>query len=259
MIFLKNPEPMVDHQRLARWVGGFARRCRAIITCSEWCKREIVEVLDAEPSRVHVIYWGVDRTTFRPEPDIEALRHRLRSQVGITWPYFLAVACSTGRKNTPRLLRAFDKFVEQGGDHNLVAVWDPPAEVRREFDHHVAAGRLRFTGHVSDVLLRDLYAGATATIYPSLNEGFGLPMLESMSCGTPVIASDATCLPEIAGDAAVYVDPHNENAIAAAMTTFEDGSASRPALRERGLVRAAQFTWENCAARTASVYRVALA
>jgi glycosyltransferase involved in cell wall biosynthesis len=259
VIFLKAPEPMVDHARLARWVGGFARDCSAIITCSRWCKREIVETLNVDPAKVHVIYWGVDHGVFYPEPDRQSLRDRLRVNLGIVRPYFLAVSCSTGRKNTPRLLQVYSRLLTQQPSNDLVAVWNPPADIVAQYASEIAAGRLHFTGRVSDAVLRDLYAGATAVIYPSLSEGFGLPMLEAMSCGAPVIASNATCLPEIAENAAVYVDPRDDEDIASALLRFEQNPQQFESLRRTGPARAAQFTWGRCADQTLDVYRNALA
>lgn len=259
LIFLKNPEPMVDHVRLARCAGDFARNCRAIMTVSEWCKRDIVEILQVDPRKVHVVYWGVDRKSFFRPNDLDAMRRRLQEAVGISRPYFLAVSCSMERKNTPRLLRAFDRLLGEGIQHDLVVVWDPPIQLRQLYLRQERAGRIKFTGRVSDGILRDLYAGATAMIYPSLEEGFGLPLLEAMSCGTPVITSDASCLPEIGGDAAIYVNPLDERHLTTAMANLAVDSSKREELKARGLRRAAYFTWERCAQQTLEVYRTALA
>lgn len=258
LIFLKNPEPMVDHVRLARWVEGFARKCRAIVTSSEWSKRDIVNCLEVDASKVHVVYWGVDRDLFTPD-DIDVVRRRLTDGFGISRPYFLAVSCSMERKNTPRLLRAFERLLSAGTEHDLVLAWDPPRDIRQLYEKCVSEGRIRFTGRVSDSTLRDLYAAATAMVYPSLDEGFGLPLLEAMSCGTPVITSDASCLPEIAGEAAVYINPLDEQHLMSAMANLAADSSKREQLRQRGLRRAAQFTWERCARQTLDLYRAALA
>jgi glycosyltransferase involved in cell wall biosynthesis len=259
LIFLKDPESMVDHVRLRRWAGDFARRCRAILTTSEWSKRDIVTMLGVDPDKVHVVYWGVDQETFPPPDDPAAVRERLRSGLGICRPYFLAVSCSMERKNTPRLLRAFERLLKSGTEHDLVVVWEPPAELRQQHQQREQQGRIRFTGRVADSTLRDLYAGATAMIFPSLEEGFGLPVLEAMSCGTPVVTSNASCLPEIGGEAALYVDPLDERAITSAMATVESDARVAETCRQRGLVRAAAFTWERCARQTLDVYRAALA
>ena len=259
VIFLTHPETMVDHARLARWVKGFARKCRAIITSSEYCKGEIAETLAIDPARIHVVYWGVDSEMFRPEPDEGALRDRLRRDVGINRSYFLAVSCSMERKNTPRLLRAYSRLLEQGTAYDLVVVWEPPPEIASMYQTPASQGRIHFTGRVSDPALRDLYCGATATLYPSLHEGFGLPVIEAMSCGSPVITSATSCLPEIGGDAAVYVDPQDEEAIARAMERFENRAVDVAMLKERGRSRAAEFSWERCASQTMNVYRAGLA
>jgi glycosyltransferase involved in cell wall biosynthesis len=258
VIFLKSPEPIVDHARLARWVTPFARACRAIITCSQWCRDEISQTLQIDPARIHVTYWGVDQTVFKPEPDEVALRRRLQMSFGIGRPYFLAVSCSTGRKNTPRLLRAFEMLIDRGIEHDWVLVWTAPPEVEQAHRKSIAAGRIRFTGRVSDEALRDLYAGATAAVYPSLNEGFGLPIVEAMCCGTPVITSNTTCLPEIAGGAALLVNPESETDIADAMQTLANQPATCERFKRLGLVRAAEFSWKRCAEQTLDVYRKTL-
>jgi glycosyltransferase involved in cell wall biosynthesis len=259
VIFLCNPEPGADHVRLARWAGKFAVQSKAIMTCSQWTRNALCEAMNVDPAKIHVIYWGVDHDRFFPDRDEVALRSRLLDALQIERPYFLAVSCSMHRKNTPRLLRAYAELLKRGVSTNLVVVWDAPNEIRQTYQALVTQGRIRFTGRVDDRTLRDLYAGATATLYPSLDEGFGLPLLESMSCGTPVIAARASCLPEIAGDAALYVDPFSEQSMIDAMERFENRDPSLAELREKGINHAATFTWARCAEQTAEVYRQTLA
>jgi glycosyltransferase involved in cell wall biosynthesis len=259
VIFLRNPEPMVDHVRLARWAGAFARQARGVITCSHWCKQDIVRTLGVDPAKIHVTYWGVDRQLFRPEPDRAALGQRLKSSVNVAGPYFLAVSCSTSRKNTPRLLAAYEHLLPDHPANQLILVWDAPPEIRQRYAVQQEQGRIRFIGRVNDQLLRDLYCGATAMLFPSLDEGFGLPVLEAMACGTPVITSNRTCLPEIAGGAAVLVNPEDQPALVSAMARFESGDPALAELPQKGLARAAEFTWDRCLQQTLGVYRQALA
>lgn len=243
LIFLTNPEKMVDHDRLRRWAPDFIRRCRAVIAVSEHTKREIVSVLGVPAERIQVVHWGLDHDLFRPDGKVTER------------PYFFAVSCSTGRKNTPLLLRAYAELAKQNPRNDFVLAWDPPPEIRAEYGAHP---RIRFIGRQGDDALRALYSGATALVFPSLQEGFGLPVLEAMACGAPVIASNATSLPEVGGDAAVYVDPRDEGGLVATLKAFDDGTVDSAALRARGLKQAARFTWEKCARETLVVYEQAL-
>ena len=258
VVFLSQPEGIVDHTRLARWVPDFVRTCRRVITISEYSKAEIVKWLHVEPERIDVVYEAADRETFFPEPDGESLRARLGKLVGSDRPYFLAVSCSEGRKNTPMLLDAYSKLLRRGSRHDLVLVWDPPDELRQRFARGEREGRIHFVGRQPDTALRDLYCGAAAIVYPSLYEGFGLPVLEALSCGAPVITSSTTSLPEAGGDAAMYIDPSDCSALIAALEAFENGGVDVAAMREKGLRHAANFDWERTARETLAVYARAL-
>jgi glycosyltransferase involved in cell wall biosynthesis len=258
VIFLSAPEAMVDHRRLAKWVPPFARRARRIITISEYSKREIAEFLDVPTERIDVVYPAADAEAFFPEVDKAMLRRRLSRVLPTDRPYFLAVSCSTGRKNTEMLLQAYASLLEHGPKNDLVLVWNPPAAWRERFSSEVAKDRIHFIGRQGDSALRDLFCGATALVYPSLREGFGLPILEAMSCGTPVISSSSTALPEAGGDAAVYIDPSSQTSLVSALEAFENGSLDIPALREAGIRQAARFSWERTGRETLDVYRKSL-
>jgi len=258
LIFLIEPEDMPDHVRLARWVPDFARRCRHIITDSNHSKTDIVNRLGVDPAKVDVVYLGVDRNEFKPEPDVEALRVRLSRLLGFSRPYFLAVSCSAGRKNTPSLLRAYSRLLYGAPENDLVLVWQPPEAIRDQYSNPAVARRIHFIGRQGDQALRDLYCGATAVLFPSLYEGFGLPILEAMSCSTPVITSDVTSMPEVGGEAAVYVDPRDEQSLVSAMEAFENRDPRVQGLRGRSLQRASLFSWQRCAQETLDVYAKAL-
>ncbi len=258
VIFLSEPEAMVDHRRLARWVPRFARRCSRVITISEYSKREIATVLDVPSERIDVVYLGVDTDVFVPEPDADALHQRLARLLPVSRPYFLAVSCSTGRKNTGMLLEAYATLLRNAPANDLVLVWDPPAAWRERFSTGAFRGRVHFLARQDDAALRDLYCGATALVYPSQREGFGLPIVEAMSCGAPVISSSATALPEAGGDAAIYVDPADVSALVRAFEAFEDHRADVNKLRLAGLRQAAKFSWRRAMRETLDVYAKAL-
>ncbi len=241
VIFLTNPESMVDHERLRRWAPDFIRRCRAVITISEHAKQEIITTLGVPAERIHVTCLAVDHEVFHP----------VATDAGIGRPYFFAVSCSTGRKNTPLLLRAYAELAKQNPRNDLVLAWDPPPEIRAEYGGHP---RIHFIGRQGDDTLPALYSGATAMVFPSLQEGFGLPVLEAMACGAPVIASNTTSLPEVGGDAAVYVDPRDVGKLVTTLKAFDDGAVDVASMRAKGLAQAARFTWERCARETLAVY-----
>lgn len=255
VIFLNQPEKMVDHQRLREWVPEFARQCRRIIAVSEFSKQDIVRVLDIDPDKVDVVYWGVDRGTFFPEPYSDNIRELTASLTGTDNPFFLAVSCSTGRKNTPLLLEAYSEFLLNNPRHDLVLLWNPPDDIRARVMAGKNFERIHFTGRVDDESLRYLYNRATAVLYPSLYEGFGLPVIEAMSCGTPVITSNNSSLPEVGGDTAIYVDPSDKTSIIQALELFENRPEFAGELFDKCIGQAAKFTWERCAHETLAVYK----
>ena len=259
LIFLKAAENMVDHERLARWVPAFMENCKRIITISYSSKQEIVEELQIDPSKIDVIYWGADRILFSPQADEEKIKTRLASTLGLIRPYFLAVSCSIGRKNTPLLLKAYAKLLQNHPVNDLVLAWKPPDEIREAYSAPVLKNRIHFVGRQSDESLRDLYYGATALVFPSLYEGFGLPILEAMSCGTPVITSRISSMPEVGGDAAIYIDPHDIDSLVSALEKFENKNHDRQALRDASLRQADKFSWDRCARETLDTYARCLA
>ncbi len=255
--FLTHPE-MIDHVRLARQTPEFARRCQVVITDSEYSKSELIRVIGLQPDLVRVVYLGVDGAWFRPEPDPQCLQTRLADR-GLTRPYFLTVSCSDGRKNTPQLLEAYRSLLTRDPQSDLVLTWSPPPELRERYAELAASGRVHFLGRQSDADLRDLYCGATALVFPSLREGFGFPILEAMSCGTPVITSNVSSLPEVGGDAAWYFDPGDETSLLSALEVFENRDPRIADLSQRGLSQAAKFTWDRAARETLAVYESCLA
>jgi glycosyltransferase involved in cell wall biosynthesis len=203
---------------------AIARRARLVITVSEFSRREIEQVLGVA---AEVIPNGVDGR-FKPGPPAER-------------PYVLAVGTRIARKNLAVLAATADALGEHGIE--LVAAGSDRAYMRDE-----SAAPVRALGYVPDGELPALYSGARALVMPSLYEGFGLPCLEAMASGTPVIASNRGALPETCGDAAVLVDPDDPQAFAAAVVEAAVGQPRR--LIEAGLERAARFTWERAARST---------
>ena len=255
-MFLTYPEQHLGHDSMAKQVPEFIRKCRAVITCSNHSKKDIVESIGVAPDRVHVIYWGTNPEHFRPDGDMDGIRERLRRRFGLERPYYLSVSCDIGRKNTERLIRVYAGIAAEGSPNDLVLVWrNPPEHIREECTHGALAGRVHFLSGPDDCELADLYRGAMTMAFPSIYEGFGLPILEAMSCGTAVITSKAASMPEVGGDAAVYVDPLSDESIRAAMELFENSDPALDGIRERSLAQASRFSWEKCARQTLDVYR----
>jgi glycosyltransferase involved in cell wall biosynthesis len=220
-----------------------------VVTDSESSRRDIVEHLKIHKGRVAVAYPGVDRELFRPAPTATADRGAR--------PYVLCVAGSDPTKNVKTLIDAFAKLPRTMRDrHDLVLAGD----FRRRPDLYERvrqAGiekQTQFTGIVSDDRLKELYQRARLFVFPSRYEGFGLPVLEAMACGCPVISSNASSLPEVAGDAAILLDPMDIEGFTREMVRVMSDSDLRRDLRERGLARAAQFSWDRTARETIAVY-----
>jgi glycosyltransferase involved in cell wall biosynthesis len=212
-----------------------ARRARRVITVSEFARSELTDLLGLDPDAVTVVPGGVD-PRFRPEADAATARAAL----GLDQPYVLCVASHTARKNLTALAPAA-QALEPEGIEVVVAGGHRP-----QFAAEPGLDGLRLLGHVDDALLPGLYAGAEAFALPSRYEGFGLPVLEAMAAGTPVVAAATAALPDTCGGAARLVPPDGE-AFATALTGLLGDRAERARLRSAGLERATAFTWERTA------------
>jgi glycosyltransferase involved in cell wall biosynthesis len=241
------------------WLPLAVRAADAVITVSQQSREDILDHLPLSPARVAAIPEAADRR-FRPLPPSEFAP--ILRELGIAWPYILYVGALEPRKNLPRLLAAYARLRHWSERWRLVIVGARRANSAPIFE---AVQRLalepyvHFTGFVTDDHLPALYAGADLFAFPSLYEGFGLPVLEAMACGAPVVTSNSSSLPEVAGDAAILVDPADVEQIAQAMWLVLSQPALADALRRRGLARAAQFTWERTARETIAVYERILA
>ena len=232
-----------------RWLTGWAvRRARLVLTVSEFSRRELLRFYPVAGGKAVSIPNGVG-SEFRPvagEGDAEADRATL-SRYGITSPYILALGNIHPRKNLGRLLEAYLHLRERRADVPAM-VW---VGLRRwgseELLRRARSAEVILTGFIPQVDLPAIYRQAVMLVYPSLYEGFGLPPLEAMACGTPVVTSNTSSLPEVVGEAALMVDPTDVGAIAAAMARLLDDAPLREYLREAGIERARQFTWTRTA------------
>lgn len=252
VIFLVHPEQrMTVHAYQQQVVPRFVRHSRRIICPSQHSKDDLVKHLDIDPDRIDVIPWGLDHHAFRPPDPGQTAPAFIEDLVGPTPRYFLSVNCSEGRKNSPRVIEAYRRLLRDDPDNHLVLVWRDPGAVRTQCED---IDRIHFVQDLTDDALRALYQYATAMVYPSLYEGFGLPVLEAMACACPVVTSNSTSLPDVGGDAALYVDPEDSEALYRTLVQFENDSALCQTLGAKGLARAKDFTWETCARRTLETY-----
>lgn len=236
------------------WVAPYAD---LTFTASESERSELLNRASMDPGRVVAIHHGVDHDRFFPPRDRAAAREEVRRRFGIAGRYVLFVSNFQRKKNTERLVEAFAGLAADMRDLELVLVGWHTARfqlVTNLIDRLGLRTRVRVLGHVPDKTLPSLYASAEAFALPSLHEGFGLPVLEAMASGTPVVASNVYSLPEICGDAAELVDPYSVDAIADGLRTVLEDSKRAEELRERGLARASQFTWRRSAERHLECY-----
>jgi len=241
-------------------VSRVARRAAAVITVSESVKKEVVELLGVRPERVHVVYSGVGSHFRRLESD--AVGEAVRRQHNLPERFVLVVGSIEPRKNLVRLLRAYARLRQRPSlrDVGLVFV----GELGWKYEPILEEARLlgdapvRFVGRVDDASLVAMYNLASVLAFPSIYEGFGLPILEAMACGTPVLTSNSGAMAEVAGDAAELVDPLSEESIARGLRSVLDDVTHAAKLRRRGLVRAQSFSWVDTATRTLRVYTQAL-
>jgi glycosyltransferase involved in cell wall biosynthesis len=235
-----------------------ARRARSILTPSESSRRDVIRFLGIDPARVTVVPYA----PACPVTSVEDALPRLAEQYGVRVPYFLYVGTLEPRKNLLRVLRAFASVAPSLPDHRFLIVGQKGwkyAAILREAARGVLAERVSFLGYVPEADLPALYRHATAFVYPSLYEGFGLPVLEAMACGTPVLTSDRSSLLEVASGAGLLVDPEDEEAIVDGLRRLAGDEALRQDLRARGLARASTYSWERTARETLAVYEQALA
>jgi glycosyltransferase involved in cell wall biosynthesis len=244
--FLYHPDAFVPSLReyLERVVPRSVARADRVLADSEATRGDLIAHFGTPPEKVQVLYSGVD-PRFRPERE-PAEKERLKANYGVEAPYVLSVGTLQPRKNYIRLIKAFANL--QPANLQLAIAggrgWlyeDIFAEVEKHGD------RVHILGFVDDADLPALYRNAVLFVFPSLYEGFGLPVLEAMACGTPVVCSNASSLPEVADDAALIVDPFDVDGLAEAMARMLEDAELRREMAVKGLAQAARFTWQKAA------------
>jgi glycosyltransferase involved in cell wall biosynthesis len=232
-------------------------RAARVITVSEASKRDILRYFRVAESRIDVIYNAIDDRFWQP-PDVDEI-DRVRQRYQLNAPFVLYAGNIKPHKNLERLIEAFHLLRQDPAfkDVQLLIIGDEVskyATLRRAVHRHKLHKHVRFFGFVPDRTLAALYRLANVFVFPSLYEGFGLPPLEAMASGTPVITSNVSSLPEVVGDAAVMIDPYEPAAIADAMQRVLTDETLRADLRRRGLARAREFSWERSIARVHEIY-----
>ena len=246
-------------------VSAGARRADAVITVSECSKHDIVKLLGLPPESVHVIGNAVDASSVYPVRDAWLLAS-VRERYGIGLRFILYFGGFDMRKNVPRIIEAYSRLPEHlQREYQLVIAGryqhlghplypDPRVTVQNlGLENQVV-----FTGQFREQDKAPLLSAATIFAFPSLYEGFGIPVLEAMACGTPVVTSNLSALPEVAGDAGLLVDPYDPDAICNAFAELLENQGRRDELSRRGLERARHFTWHEVAEQTVRVYRQVL-
>ena len=237
-----------------------ARRARRVLTGSEFSRRSIIEQYGLPEEKVVAIPDAVDRKRFHPLADENEKGDltRVRDRYKLERPYILNVGRIEPRKNLVRLIRAFRRArenVDPGLELLLVGKKDFQFEAIDEEMGESSGAGVRMLGSVPDEDLPALYNLARVFAFPSLVEGFGIPILESMACGTPVVTSRRGSLSEVGGDAVAWVEPEDEDSIASTLENVLTDTDKAARLRKQGLERAKQFRWEDTAQRTLEVYR----
>lgn len=256
LIFRHLPE---HHKALNRWYLNwtmplYCRRADHIIAVSEATRRDLIVAYDLPPEKITVIHEAA-APHFRPQP--EEMQAHVRRTYGLPERYLLYVGTVEPRKNLERLLRAWTPLYQSGECPPLVIVGKRGWLAESFFaalETCPAREGVKLTGYIADEDLPAVYSAATAFVFPSLYEGFGLPPLEAMACGTPVVCSNVSSMPEVVGDAALLVDPEDELDIQAALRKIMNEPDVAHELRDRGTERAALFAWSRVAEETQAVY-----
>lgn len=252
-LFFSYPEEFLGHDYARKYYPKLAQACKGIVTCSQSSKNDIVKYMNVPEEKVTVIYWGISNEIFFPESDENVKLFKEKYQ--IRNPYFTMVSCVTGRKNTISLIRSFSQYRKEGGKNDLVLLWkNPPLEILKEFAEEINEKQIHFLSGLNEVDLRCLYSGAASSFFPSKYEGFGLPVLESLACGTPVVTCSNSSLGEIGGTMAFYTEPEDLDKMSQYMLDFESNKESVFRAKDEMVRYAGEFSWEKTAKKYVEFY-----
>ncbi|MGK7874695.1 MAG: glycosyltransferase family 4 protein [Xenococcaceae cyanobacterium] len=261
ILFPKFVTPKV-YRRFIKTLNSIDKNRDWIICISQHTKQDLCEYTGMNPERVFVTHLAA-ADHFYPVTDSEIITSTLKRYKIPKSPYLLSLCTLEPRKNLSFLIRCFSQIIadDPNLELNLVLVgvsgWKNANIFQSARDNPDLKSRIIFTGYVPDEDLSAIYSSATAFVYPSLYEGFGLPPLEAMQCGTPVITSNTSSLPEVVGDAGIMIDPKQEDELCQALLKVINNSDLRATLAQKSIERASQFSWARCAEETVRVYRLA--
>lgn len=258
--FLEHPEFFSTARvfQLRRTVSRTIRSAARVLTVSDFSRRSIERHYPEAVGKTVVIHNAVAEH-FRPMNRAQA-KDKVRAQFGFSHPFVLNVGDLQPRKNQTGLIRAFEELIRQYPQlpHHLVLVgqnkWEAPL-VRQAAEKSPLAARIHFTGWVDDASLRQLYCACDLFVFPSFYEGFGIPILEAMACGAPVVCSSTSAMPEVADGAGVFFEPHSTEEMTRAMRDTLLDSELRARMERLGQQRAGAFHWDRAAEQTLNVYR----
>lgn len=265
IIALKHPELFTSGlvNRVKGIINSINKHKDWIITISESTKKDLIYYCSIPENKIFVTHLAASKEIYYQEKDKSVIQKTLKKYKIPDNNYFLCIATLEPRKNLLFALKCFHKVINEPGLKHLkfVLVGSKGWLIDELYDYVDLNEKLKnnviFTGYIRDSDLSAIYSGALAFIYPSLYEGFGLPPLEAMQCGTPIITSNNSSLPEVVGDAGIMVDPKDEDALCQAMIDIAKTKSLCNDLSQKGLERSALFSWNKCADKTIQAYRFA--
>jgi glycosyltransferase involved in cell wall biosynthesis len=254
------PESMGEYSmpfHAMTWIN--AKLAHSIITVSACSKKDLVEIYGIKPEKIEVVYNGCDSDLFNRFPPDREASAALLARMGIRRPYVLHHGMLDFRKNIYRLIQAWDRVRSACKESDVQLVLAGPMGLGHERILKVREAspnrdRIILTGALPDAELATLVKNASLCVIPSLYEGFCLPMVEAMACGVPTVASSSSCIPEVSGGILEYFDPLSVEQMAEVIRRALEDSDLRDRLREKGLARAAEFSWQRCAQETLRIF-----
>lgn len=236
--------PLLARKYYRYYFQKFAHKASRILTVSEFSKKDIAETYKISPEKIDVVYNGVNEYFL---PIDEGKKIQTMEKYSQSKPYFVFVGSLHNRKNLSGLFEAFDLFRKQTQDFKLIVVGEKrwwTGDIENAYDMLKYKEDVVFTGRVSTEEMNNLIASAEALVLPSFFEGFGVPIIEAFNCGTPVITSNVTSMPEIAGDAALLIDPYSVESICDAMTKLTNDEKLKQVLIQKGNIRKKLYSWQ---------------
>ena len=259
MVYKAFPETMNRKTKILLNLGmkKSMKRADVVVTDSQFSKTEIVKYFPQYENKIEVVPCGVDCNVFKPVQD-KSIIEKVKANHNIKGKYFLYLGTLEPRKNLTRLVKAYEILTKRKEDCPLLVLAGGKGwlydEIFEQVNKSGLGDKVIFTQYIPSEEICPLMNGAEAFVFPSLYEGFGMPPLEAMACGTPVIVSSSASLPEVVGDCGIIVDAYSEESIADAMEKIADNQELKKQLSEKGIVRAREFSWEKSAEKLYSIY-----